>query len=106
MHAYAASVPTIKGLYFMRPRSRTTAYVGAGAGWGAVSFGRSFEIPNEFRSPSTPDIDEQWHGQGLEGNNAFDVYRRKAGSASRSSPITITPQIAPARKGVLVSVRF
>jgi len=32
-----------------------------------VAFGRSFEIPNEFRSPSDANIDEQWHGKGLEG---------------------------------------
>jgi hypothetical protein len=54
-HAYSASVMTVKGLYFVRPRSRTTAYLGAGTGWSAVSFGRSV------------DVDEQWHGKGLEG---------------------------------------
>ena len=54
-HAAAASLATVKGLYLMRPSGRATPYIGAGAGWGAVSFGRSV------------DIDERWHGKGFQG---------------------------------------
>jgi opacity protein-like surface antigen len=54
-HAGAASVATVKALYFVGPSARTTPYIGIGAGWGAVSFGRSV------------DIDERWHGMGLQG---------------------------------------
>jgi hypothetical protein len=39
-------------------------------------------------------------------NKAFDVYRGDARGASRTSAITIAPQVARARKGVLVSVAF
>jgi opacity protein-like surface antigen len=66
-HAYSASLMTVKGLYFVRPMSRASVYVGAGAGWRALTFGRSFELPNEFRSPSVVYLDEQWHGKGVEG---------------------------------------
>ena len=82
-HAYSASLMTVKGLYVVRPRSRTTAYVGAGAGWRAMSFGRSFEIPNEFRSPSAPDIDEQWHGKGLEGELTVGYALARAATSTR-----------------------
>lgn len=39
-------------------------------------------------------------------NDAFDVYRGSARSTSRTPAITIAPQLAQARKGVLMSVRF
>ena len=39
-------------------------------------------------------------------NKAFDVYRGDARSASTTFTVTISPQVAQARKGVLVSVRF
>lgn len=54
-HAAAASFGTVKALYLLRPAARATPYVGAGAGWSALSFGRSVGI------------DEQWHGKGLHG---------------------------------------
>jgi len=58
-HAHAASLLTVKGLYFLRPASRTTLYAGGGAGWGTVSFGR------------TGDVYEDWHGAGLQ--SAFTI---------------------------------
>jgi hypothetical protein len=70
-HAYSASVMTVKGLYFVRPRSRTTAFVGAGAGWRALSFGRSV------------DIDEQWHGKGLEGEVTVGYALARAATSTR-----------------------
>jgi len=82
-HAYSASLMTVKGLYFVRPRSRTTAYVGVGAGWRAVSFGRIFGIPDELRSPSTPDIDEQWHGKGFEGELTVGYALARAATSTR-----------------------
>lgn len=66
-HADSASLMTVKGLYFARPRARATPYVGVGGGWRIVSFGRVFAIPDDLRTASTPDIDEQWRGKGLEG---------------------------------------
>jgi len=51
-HGYAASLLTVRGLYYLRPASPATLYVGAGAGWSAVSFGR------------TGDVYEDWHGHG------------------------------------------
>jgi hypothetical protein len=82
-HAYSASVMTITGLYFVRPRSRTTAYVGAGAGWRAVTFGTVFEVPDELRSPSMPHIDEQWHGKGLEGELTVGYALARAATSTR-----------------------
>jgi opacity protein-like surface antigen len=70
-HAYSGSLMTVKGLYFVRPRSRTTAYVGAGAGWGAVDFGRRV------------DIDEQWHGKGLEGELSVGYALARAPTSTR-----------------------
>ena len=54
-HARSRSLLTVKGMYLPRPQSRTTPYLGAGAGWRALTFGRSVGI------------DERWHGRGLEG---------------------------------------
>ena len=82
-HAHIASLLTLKGLYFVRPRSRTTAYVGAGAGWRAVSFGRHFAIPDEFRSPSVVYLDEQWHGKGLEGELTVGYALARAATSTR-----------------------
>lgn len=39
-------------------------------------------------------------------SNAYDVYRGDARGGFKTSAITIAPQVAQARKGVLVSVRF
>ena len=68
-HAYAASLATLKGLYVVRPRARTSAYIGGGAGWGAVSFGHS------------GDIYEDWHGSGAQGElTAGYAFAREATS--------------------------
>lgn len=39
-------------------------------------------------------------------NEAFDVYRGDSRSTSRASAVTIAPQVAQSRKGVIVLVRF
>ena len=70
-HAFAASVLTTKALYLLRPRARMTPYVGAGAGWGAVSFGR------------TVAIDERWHGKGLQGELAVGYAFARSNASTR-----------------------
>lgn len=83
-HAYSASVMTVKGLYFVRPTSRTTPYVGVGAGWHAVSFGRVFEVPESFRSRFLgPTLDEQWHGKGIEGELTVGYAFARAATSTR-----------------------
>ena len=70
-HAYAASLLTLKGLYFVRPKAGTTAYFGGGPGWGAVSFGRS------------GDVYEDWHGRGLEGEFTVGYAFARAATSTR-----------------------
>ena len=86
-HAYSASVMTVKALYFVRPRSRTTAYVGAGAGWRAVSFGREvFGQPlKKVGGVLTPSIliDERWHGDGVEGEFTVGYAFARAATSTR-----------------------
>jgi hypothetical protein len=70
-HGYAASLLTLKGLYLLRPRADTTAYFGGGAGWGALSFGRS------------GDIYEDWHGGGVEAEFAAGYMFARSAASTR-----------------------
>lgn len=70
-HAHAASLLTVTGLYFLRPTSRTTVYVGGGGGWGTVSFGR------------TGDVYEDWHSAGFESAVTIGYALARADTSTR-----------------------
>lgn len=83
-NARAASLLTTKALYFVRPKSRTTPYLGAGAGWKTMSFKRSFEAPREFRDRGVGgDLYDDWHGSGLEAEFTVGYAFARANTSTR-----------------------
>ena len=82
--AHAASLLTTKALYFVRPRSRTTPYLGGGVGWRTISFKRSFEAPPRLRELQVGgDLYGDWYGSGFEGEFTVGYELARSDTSTR-----------------------
>ena len=66
--AYSVTLMKLEGLYFVRPRSRTTLYAGAGAAWSRVSLSDTFD---------------NWRGSGIAGAVAVGYEFARADTSTR-----------------------